>query len=257
MSQAPQPSQRLPAGERREQILRCAIRLYEERPHTEVSTADIATAAGVARPLVHHYFGTHQQLYLEVLRRLYFLGPVDPAELSGATLEERSGELLDRWLTRVERHRTTWLGFTAGGGPGADPDVVAILGEADTLIAKRLLDALELSGRGPERDAHLLALVVAWSGLAKSAVRQWLADATLARTDVRRLLGATLQVVLNEGLAAALPATHVGEEDVEGERPDRERQSPLDAADPAHDPVEPALLRVVPRQAHGLPEHRR
>ena len=80
MTAEPTPA-RLPPQERREQILASAIRLFEERPHTSVSTAEIAAAAGVARPLIHHYFGTRRDLYIEVLRRLYFIPPIEPAEL--------------------------------------------------------------------------------------------------------------------------------------------------------------------------------
>ena len=190
----PTPS-RLPPQERREQILQSAIRLFEERPHTSVSTAEIANAAGVARPLIHHYFGTRRDLYIEVLRRLYFIPPIEPEELPGDSLPERAGHLLDRWLDGVAWRPNIWLTFTASGGPGADPAVAAVLREADALIAQRLIDALKLGESAPA--ARLLPLVIAWGSLAKGSIHQWLAEGTLTKDDVRRVLVATLMTVLD------------------------------------------------------------
>lgn len=181
--------------ERREQILQSAIRLFEERPHTSVSTAEIAAAAGVARPLIHHYFGTRQDLYVEVLRRLYLIPPIEPDELPGDSLRERAGHLIDRWMAGVERRPNIWLTFTASGGPGADPAVAAVLREADELVAQRLIDALALAGTAPAD--RLLHIVIAWGGLAKGAIHQWLAEKTLAKDDVRTVLVATLITVLD------------------------------------------------------------
>ncbi|MFL6089086.1 MAG: TetR/AcrR family transcriptional regulator [Aeromicrobium sp.] len=183
---------RLPAEERREQILRCAMKLFEERPHTSVSTAEIAAAAGVVRPLIHHYFGTRRDLYIEVLRRLYFIPPVDPTELDGETVADRAGQLLDRWLDGIARRPNTWLAFTAGGGPGADPAVAEVVHEADELIANRLIDALDVA----HRRADLLPAVVAWSGLVKGSVHQWLTEGTMTRAKVREIVLATLLTVL-------------------------------------------------------------
>jgi AcrR family transcriptional regulator len=160
-----------------------------------VSTAEIATEAGVARPLIHHYFGTRRDLYIEVLRRLYFIPPIEPAELAGSSLEERAGQLLDRWLAGVARRPNIWLTFTASGGPGADPAVAAVLREADVLVAQRLIDALELGATAPAE--RLLPLVVAWGGLAKGSIHQWLAEKTLTKDDVRTVLVATLMTVLD------------------------------------------------------------
>ncbi|HZY75057.1 MAG TPA: helix-turn-helix domain-containing protein, partial [Jatrophihabitantaceae bacterium] len=61
---------RLGPDERREQILDCAVRLFGERPYAAVSTTDIARAAGVARGLLNHYFGTKRDLYLEVVKAM-------------------------------------------------------------------------------------------------------------------------------------------------------------------------------------------
>jgi AcrR family transcriptional regulator len=194
MTAEPMPA-RLPPEQRREQILQSAIRLFEDRPHTSVSTAEIATAAGVARPLIHHYFGTRRDLYIEVLRRLYFIPPIAPEELPGGSLRERAGHLLDQWLDGVSRRPNIWLTFTASGGPSADPAVAAVLREAATLIAQRLIDALALGDRAPAD--HLRSLVIAWGGLVNSAIHQWLAEQTLTRDDVRALLVETLMTVLD------------------------------------------------------------
>ncbi len=186
---------RLPPQERREQILQSAIRLFEERPHTSVSTAEIASAAGVARPLIHHYFGTRRDLYIEALRRLYFIAPIEPEEIPGDSLQERAEHLLDRWLDGVAWRPNIWLTFTASGGPGADPAVAAVLREADALIAQRLIDALKLGTSAPAE--RLLPLVIAWGSLAKGSIHQWLAEGTLTKDDVRRVLVATLMTVLD------------------------------------------------------------
>src|SRR3954471_8478205 len=61
---------RLEHDERREQILAAARRLFSERPPAEVSTIEVAKAAGVARGLLHHHSGTRRELYLEVLRSM-------------------------------------------------------------------------------------------------------------------------------------------------------------------------------------------
>jgi AcrR family transcriptional regulator len=194
MTAEPTPA-RLPPLERREQILQSAIRLFEERPHTSVSTAEIAAEAGVARPLIHHYFGTRRDLYIEVLRRLYFIPPIAPEEVPGASLRERAGRLLDRWLDGVARRPNIWLTFTASGGPGADPGVAAVLREADALVARRLIDALALGDSAPAD--RLMPLVVSWGGLAKGSIHQWLAEGTLTKVDVRTVLVETLMTVLD------------------------------------------------------------
>ena len=61
---------RLDPAQRREQILDAANALFAERPYDEVSIEDIASAAGVTRGLVHHYFGGRKEVYIGLLERL-------------------------------------------------------------------------------------------------------------------------------------------------------------------------------------------
>ena len=69
MSTTPKFS-RLDPGTRREQILDAANALFAERGYDEVSVEDIASAAGVTRGLVHHYFGGRKEVYIALLERL-------------------------------------------------------------------------------------------------------------------------------------------------------------------------------------------
>src|ERR1700729_3007126 len=111
MATAPAPRwQRLDHDERRRQILACARRLFSERSYDAVSTTDLAAEAGVARGLLHHYFGTKRDLYLEVIRSLVRM-PAQPVPLQapGRGLEAVISASVDRWLTMLERNREMWL----------------------------------------------------------------------------------------------------------------------------------------------------
>src|SRR5256885_15161826 len=122
--------QRLDHDERRRQILECARRLFSDRPYASVSTTEIAREAGVARGLLHHYFGSKRDLYLEVVRTLVRV-PTNPVPLQapGRGVEVVIDESVDRWLTALERNRGTWLALIGGGGPGRAPEVRGAVAE--------------------------------------------------------------------------------------------------------------------------------
>lgn len=180
--------QRLERDERREQILACARKLFSARNYASVSTGDIANAAGVARGLLHHYFGTKRELYLEVVREL-MQTPSSPVPLpaEGRGLEAVLDESVQRWLTMLERNRGTWLAAIGAGGLGRDREVEAIMEEAREHAADRLIEALQAAGGPPETPA-LRAVVRSYSGLAEAASVQWLEQRRLSREQIRTLL---------------------------------------------------------------------
>lgn len=188
---------RMDATERREQILSCAMRLFERLPYNEVSTADIAREAGIGRPLIHHYFGTKRELYLEVVRRLSYVPAVAVKSIPHGSLEERAEASIDRWLTIVWRHRNMWLSTISMESSGRDREIERILNDADEIAADRMLEALGITPGRPEYD-RLRAMILAYGGLAKAASRQWLVNDALTRDEVHALLTRTLLTIVRD-----------------------------------------------------------
>ena len=58
---------RLPAEQRRTQLLEVAIEIFAERGFHATSMDDIAEAAGVTKPVLYQHFRSKRDLYREVL----------------------------------------------------------------------------------------------------------------------------------------------------------------------------------------------
>ncbi len=199
--------QRLEHDERREQILGCARRLFSERKYDSVSTTDIAREAGVARGLLHHYFGTKRDLYLEVVRSLMRM-PSNPVPLQspGRGLEVVISDSVERWLQMLERNRGTWLAAIGGRGLGRDPEVEAILDEAREQAADRLIEALQTyeASRAPP---ELRATIRAYSGFAEAASVEWLERDRLTREQAKALLIQGFLSIVQDVLSAVERST--------------------------------------------------
>ena len=180
-------AQRLAPDERREQLLSAARRLLDEQPLSELSTVAIAREAGVARGLIHHYFGGKRGLYLELVRSMVNLPPPRKRTDDERPVDEIVAEALERWLVLVERNRGTWLASVGGRGLGYDPEVQEILDAARELAARRFL---ALAGR--PTSPELLATVRAFCAFAEEATLEWLLRARLEREQVLTLLTSTL-----------------------------------------------------------------
>lgn len=189
MSTSPAPRwQRLEHDERRRQILACARRLFSERNYAAVSTSEIAREAGVARGLLHHYFGTKRELYLEVVRSLMRM-PTSPVLMQspGRGIDVVIAQSVERWLEMLERNSGTWLAAIGARGLGRDPEVEAILDEARERAADRLIEALQTC-EAAQAPPEMRAVIRAYSGFAEAASVEWLQRRRLTREQVKALL---------------------------------------------------------------------
>jgi AcrR family transcriptional regulator len=185
---------RLEPDARREQILDCAVQLFGERPYAAVSTTEIAREAGVARGLLNHYFGTKRELYLEVVRRMVILPDLFEGVTSGS-MERRVEQSVQWFLDTVSPYGKTFVAVIGAEGVGSDSEVEAILVEADDIAASRVLLTLGLPA---DAAGHSQATIRAYGGLVKAAIREWVRDGALDRSQVQLLLSqALISIVRN------------------------------------------------------------
>lgn len=164
--------------------------MFGEQPYATVQMAELAREAGVARGLLNHYFGTKRDLYVEVVRAMMIVPEIDTVNLPGGTLRERVEASVDWLMTVLDTHGKTWLAVGVEG-IGDDPQIAAILNEADDRAAQRVLDAIGFDGSGSE---HQVALAVfrSWGGMMKATAREWVDRKTLSRKQARTILVETL-----------------------------------------------------------------
>ena len=125
----PRTFQRLDPAARRDQILDAANALFAERGYEEVTIEDLAQSAGVARGLVHHYFGGRKEVYLALLERLTAGREEQLPPSVGRSARARVENSVSRWMDWTEANRTIYLGTIAPGEDIADPDVRRVVAE--------------------------------------------------------------------------------------------------------------------------------
>ncbi|MDX6641789.1 MAG: hypothetical protein QOF12_2800 [Solirubrobacteraceae bacterium] len=189
---------RLPPDARREQILDAARALFAERPFTDVSTAEVAAAAGVARSLVHHYFGGIRQLFLtvaaqggEALADVRTAGPETP-------LPERLAHNVAAGLDVVAENRETWMAVVGHAGASADPQIAALVAATTEGSIEQTL----LVNRDVLADTPATRLVLrCFHAFTTEAIRIWLAgEAT--REETQALLVSALGDLLRQTVPA-------------------------------------------------------
>ncbi|MGW7242076.1 TetR/AcrR family transcriptional regulator [Streptomyces sp. NPDC054804] len=198
---------RLGVEERRQQLIGVALELFSRRSPDEVSIDEIASAAGISRPLVYHYFPGKLSLYEAALKRA-------SEDLAGRFAEPKEGPLGAR-LLRVMRRFFDFVdehgpGFAAlmRGGPAVSVGGAqsmshvsatnALIDSVRQAAYEQILAHLDVT----EAPARLELVVRSWISLAESTALLWL--------DGRRIPRAELEVQLVHDFAAlaAVSAAH-------------------------------------------------
>jgi AcrR family transcriptional regulator len=165
---------RMPAAERRAQLLDIALSVFGDRGFHDTSMNDIADAAGVTKPVLYQHFGSKRDLFLEVLREV------------GGRLREAVGKATASATSphqQVEqgfRAYFDWVAQTRGGfdvlfagETRRDREFVSEALRVETEIADAIAELIVIDGLDPE---HRRLLAYAIVGLAETTSRHWLAD---------------------------------------------------------------------------------
>ncbi|MET9969070.1 TetR/AcrR family transcriptional regulator [Streptomyces sp. NPDC006356] len=202
---------RMGVEERRQQLIGVALELFSQRSPDDVSIDEIASAAGISRPLVYHYFPGKLSLYEAALKRA-------SDELAERFVEPHEGPLGAR-LLRVMRRFFDFVdehgpGFSAlmRGGPAVPAGGARLFSTATATNA--LIDSVRqaayvqiLSHLNVVNPPARLELVVrSWISLAESTALIWL--------DGRRIPRAELEVQLVHDFAALAAVSAAGDEEM-------------------------------------------
>ncbi|MBL9004454.1 MAG: TetR/AcrR family transcriptional regulator [Myxococcales bacterium] len=192
---------RLITDERRAQLIALGLELFSSRPYDEVHIAELATAAGISKGLLYHYFPTKRDFYTAALRqaadRLLAQLQPDP-ELPPVQRLQRG---LHHYLSYVQQYGTSYVALMRGG-VGADPGIAAIVEETRVNCMSRLISGM---GFSPQTLPPLVRIALrAWIGTVEAASLEWVLCPSVPAEEVVNLLSQQLLHLLL--LLGAMPA---------------------------------------------------
>jgi AcrR family transcriptional regulator len=174
---------RLPADQRRRQLLDTACDVFAERGFHATAMDGVASDAGVTKPVLYQHFDSKRALFIEVLRHGGALFLADLAQATETAHTER--ELVEagftayfRFVTEHEAVFRVLFGASARNDPEFAAVVEGILDQIADVISQ--LIAIEST------DEHRRVLAHAVIGIAEATSRDALNDAG-PRLDPERL----------------------------------------------------------------------
>ncbi|MGY1582648.1 TetR/AcrR family transcriptional regulator [Streptomyces sp. MN13] len=175
---------RMGVDERRQQLIGVALELFSRRSPDEVSIDEIASAAGISRPLVYHYFPGKLSLYEAALKRA-------AEDLAGRFVEPAEGPLgarllrvMGRFFDFVEEHGPGFSALMRGGPAVGSSTTNALIDSVRQAAYEQIIAHL----RVPEPPARLELVVRSWISLAESTALIWLDGRRIPREELQTQL---------------------------------------------------------------------
>jgi AcrR family transcriptional regulator len=188
--------------ERRQQLIGVALELFSRRSPDEVSIDEIASAAGISRPLVYHYFPGKLSLYEAALARA-------TDDLANRFVEPREGPLgarllrvTHRFFDFVDEHGPGFSALMRGGPAVGSSRTNALVDGVRQAAYVQILSHLDVDAA----PARLELVIRSWISLAESTALLWL--------DGRRIPRQELEVQLVHDFAALAAVSAARDEEM-------------------------------------------
>ena len=166
-------ARRLPADQRREQLLDVALRLFAGRGFAPTTMDDIASAAGVTKPLLYQHFDSKRALYLELVDSVArdMLVAINEATSAASGPRQQVEAGFAAYFELVVTHQDAFR-LLFGSDVPDDPELSQRLRRVEDTVAEAV---------GPLIDAgldseHRRLIAYAVVGMATGASRHWLAS---------------------------------------------------------------------------------
>ena len=184
---------KLPADERRQALLEVAERLFATRPYDQISVQEIAEEAGVARGLIHHYFGGKEDVLAAVMKEITPQSTPTPPDPS-LPVSERVEMRVDLMLAAIEQNRQGWLA-TLALGPNMAPGPVH--DAAEHLWEQQFEGWLHSFEDYLTDNARTRGMYAAYRGLNQATCRLWL-NGEIEKDDARQILMKAQEALITE-----------------------------------------------------------
>ena len=175
---------RMGVEERRQQLIGVALELFSQRSPDDVSIDEIASAAGISRPLVYHYFPGKLSLYEAALKRA-------ADDLAGRFVEPREGPLgvrllrvMRRFFDFVDEHGPGFAALMRGGPAVGSSATNALIDSVRQAAYEQILSHLGVTNA----PARLELVVRSWISLAESTALIWLDGRRIPRGELEAQL---------------------------------------------------------------------
>ncbi|WP_327346317.1 TetR/AcrR family transcriptional regulator [Streptomyces europaeiscabiei] len=195
---------RMGVEERRQQLIGVALELFSRRSPDEVSIDEIASAAGISRPLVYHYFPGKLSLYEAALTRA-------SDDLAHRFVEPREGPLgarllrvTHRFFDFVDEHGPGFSALMRGGPAVGSSRTNALIDGVRQAAYVQILSHLDVDAV----PARLELVIRSWISLAESTALIWL--------DGRRIPRQELELQLVHDFAALAAVSAAQDEEMAG-----------------------------------------
>jgi AcrR family transcriptional regulator len=163
---------RLPAAERRVQLLQVALDTFAVKGFHETSMNEVAEAAGVTKPVLYQHFASKKALYNEIVDEM-------GAQLERAIFEAAAEA--DGPRHQVEAGFRAYFRWAIGSGSAflvlfsdrnrADAELADAIARVESVVADRVAGLIDIPGLSDD-ERHVLAFGVV--GIAESTSRHWL-----------------------------------------------------------------------------------
>ncbi|MFD8257595.1 TetR/AcrR family transcriptional regulator [Streptomyces griseoluteus] len=181
---------RTESGDTRDRILAAAREEFSERGYEKTSVRGIAKAAGVDSALVHHYFGTKEQVFEAAVAVAFAPALAAPDAITEGPLDS-VGERLTRFVLGLWENPATRTPLLAIVRSAVNNDTAAAVFRR--LISAQLLR--RIAGRLDVPDAELRVELAAAQLVGTAMLRYVIKVEPLASADLERIVARLAPVV--------------------------------------------------------------
>lgn len=175
---------RLPAAQRREELLAAAEEVFGARGYHGASLDEVAGAAGVSKALIYEHFASKRELHASLVAAHVgeIFARLQANALAGTDGEARLRGGVDAFLAFVEEHRDAWRAlFRDAADPEVGDVIERVQAQAVGVIAA-LIAADPESAHHDERTLQMHAALL--SGGVQALANWWDANRGVPRSEV-------------------------------------------------------------------------